>query len=401
MVLSTNWREILRTAEERRRALHRWPELRWEERKTAETIRALLSAAHIPWRSCADTGTVATILPSGHAFADGKHLAFRADMDALPIAETSGVPYASEVPACMHACGHDGHMAALLAAGEWFQLHADALAGPVSLIFQPAEEGGHGAKKMIEAGALEGVDCIYGWHNWPALPLGQALCPEGTVMSGNGTFRIELQGPGGHASQPEATRDPVLASAAVILNLQQIVSRRLPPQADVVVSVTSVDARSGVTVTPERAVLEGSIRFSRPHWREPVFHLIGEISRNTAASYGVEAEVTVSPRYDPTINHPEAADEYRRALRAEFGDAVSRTDLLLPIMASEDFGYYLQRIPGAFALIGMSQADAELGTRYDVPCHSPAYRFNDAVIAPVVRVFARLAGVPLPGEDDA
>ncbi|MCC5848533.1 MAG: N(2)-acetyl-L-2,4-diaminobutanoate deacetylase DoeB2 [Verrucomicrobia bacterium] len=397
MVDATPWQRILQTAIDRRRFLHQCPELRWEERETANTIREALTELNIPWRACADTGTVGTIAPDRV----GPHLAFRADMDALPIEEASGVPYASRVPGVMHACGHDGHMATLLAAGAWFQLHAELLPGPVSLVFQPAEEGGHGAAKMIEASALEGVDCIYGWHNWPSLPLGRALCPAGTVMSGNGTFRIELKGRGGHASQPEETRDPVLAAAAVILNLQQIVSRRLPPQADVVVSVTSVDARSGLTVTPERAVLEGSIRFSLPRWREPVFQLIEEISRNTAASYGVEAEIFPAPRYDPTINHPEPALQYRSALKEDFGPRVDETDLMLPIMASEDFGEYLKRIPGAFALVGISQDDPEFGTLYGESCHSPYYGFNDAVIAPVVRVFSRLAGVPPPGEDDA
>jgi amidohydrolase len=130
----------------------------------------------------------------------------------------------------MHACGHDGHAATLFAAAAWLKNHEDRLPGPVSLLFQPAEEGGHGAKRMIEDGALEGVDAIFGWHNWPAIPYGKAVCPDGAVMAGNGTFEIEVKGQGGHSSQPEACRDPVLAGSAIVVALQQLVSRRLSPQ---------------------------------------------------------------------------------------------------------------------------------------------------------------------------
>lgn len=265
----------------------------------------------------------------------------------------------------------------------------------MSLLFQPAEEGGHGARKMIEDGALQGVDVIFGWHNWPALPQGKAVCPDGAVMSGNGTFHIHIQGQGGHASQPEAAHDPVLAAAAITLNLQQIISRRLPPQAAAVLSVTSIQAESNVTVIPDSVMLEGSIRVSNPRWRKPMNQLITEITHNTAQTYGVSANVEVRSRYEATINHPDAAARYREALHGVLGDDYASNELLLPIMASEDFSYYLNEIPGAFALIGMAEKQNG-GPAYQFPCHSPNYQFNDQILDSVMRVFCQLTGISKP-----
>ncbi len=387
----TSWQTILESAIASRHWLHQHPELTWEEAQTADYIRTQLTELGISWRACAQYGTVATLASQ----ADGPHIAFRADMDALPITEASGVDYCSIESGKMHACGHDGHTATLLAAAAWFKQNEALLPHPVSLLFQPAEEGGHGAKKMIEDGALKGIDCIYGWHNWPALAYGEALCPDGPVMSGNGSFHITLKGQGGHASQPEMAHDPVLAAAAVTLNLQQIVSRRLPPQANAVVSVTSIDAISNVTVIPDKVKLAGSIRFSQPQWRVPINQLIEEITAATAKSYGVAADIEIRGRYEATLNHAEAAAYCRAALQAEGSDHTAKSTLLMPLMASEDFSYYLNEIPGAFALVGMSE---KVGERqlFTAPCHSPEYVFNDRVIDKVVRVFSRLAGAPVP-----
>lgn len=383
-----NWNDIVKESVALRHWFHRHPELSWQEHNTALRIREQLTAWQIPWRSCAEHGTVATLAPQ----ASGEHIAFRADMDALPITENLPLDYCSQEPGKMHACGHDGHMAALLGAAAWFKQQEEQLQGPLSLLFQPAEEGGHGARKMIEDGALDGVDSIFGWHNWPALAVGTAVCPDGAVMSGNGSFHINIQGRGGHASQPEAARDPVLAAAAITLNLQQIVSRRLPPQVAAVVSVTSILAESSVMVIPDSVRLEGSIRFTDPLWRQPMNDLIVDIARSTAETYGVSAEVEIRGRYEATINHAGAALRYREALQRELGAQCHETDLILPIMASEDFSYYLNEIPGAFALIGMAE-EAPTGVAYQAPCHSPQYHFNDQIIESVMRVFCRLAGV--------
>ena len=388
------WDEVINTAIGFRHWSHQHPELTWEEANTADRIRQLLDEWQIPWRTCAEHGTVATLATN----APGEHIALRSDMDALPINESAVAEYCSTEPGKMHACGHDGHMAALIGTAIWLKQHEEQLPGPVSLLFQPAEEGGHGAKKMIEDGALQGVERIFGWHNWPALPAGSAVCPDGPVMSGNGTFHIQIQGIGGHASQPEVARDPVLAAAAITLNLQQIISRRLPPQAAAVVSVTSLLAESNVTVIPDSVKLEGSIRVSEPRWRKPINDLIVEIAHNTATTYGVTAEVEIRSRYEATINDIPSAERYRRTLREEFGEGFDDVDLLLPIMASEDFSYYLNEIPGAFALIGMSTHD-EQSAYFDAPCHSPDYQFNDDIIEAVMRVFCRLVDLPVPSKE--
>lgn len=380
------WSELIDDAVQWRQLLHRQPELTWSEHQTAQTIRQRLDALDIEWRTCAHTGTVATLA----ADAPGRHVALRADMDAMPVVEATGLPHASENDGVMHACGHDGHMATLMATAGWLHDREGVLPGPVSLLFQPAEEGGHGAREMIAGGALEGVDVIFGWHNWPAIPFGKAVCPDGPVMSANGTFTIDVRGAGGHASQPEECRDPVLAAAAITVALQQIVARRSAPQRAVVVAVTSIDAPSAsATTTPDSARLSGSIRVSNTAQRDVVFRSIAEIATATAIAHGVEAVVTPTARYGATVNHPGAATELRTVLARRLGDDWRATDTLVPVMASEDFSYYLEEVPGAFALVG-----ADDGQGHREPCHSPRYDFNDRLIDPVAGMFTHLAGVP-------
>ena len=385
--MSDVWQKTITTATKIRRELHSEPELGWQEFKTAHRIREFLTSLNIAWRPCAGTGTLAIINAEATA---GPHIALRGDMDALPIHEDTQKSWASREAGCMHACGHDGHTATLLAAASWLKFNEQYLPGPVTLVFQPAEEGGHGAREMINDGALEGVDQIFGWHNWPAIPFGQLLCPDTLVMCGNGTFEIELTGRGGHASQPELCRDPVLAASAITMNLQQIISRRLAPQQTSVVSVTSINAPSAATVIPQRAMLGGSIRVSDRATRDEVNRLITEISQQTALTYGVAADVHITPRYDATINHPAQALQMRQAWQSLYGEQALDTNTRVPIMASEDFSYYLQEIPGAFALIGSDD-----GPEHQSPCHSPHYDFNDRLIPLVSRLFLRLAGAPV------
>ena len=193
-------------------------------------------------------------------------VALRADIDALPVTERNSLPFASKIVTeyngqkvgVMHACGHDAHTSILMGTATVLKKMQADVPGTVVFLFQPAEEGGHGALRMIEDGALEGIDEIYGWHNWPAIPEGQLVCPDGIVMCGNGTFEITVHGQGGHASQPELCRDPVLAGSAMVQALQQVVARRLAPQQAAVLSVTSFNAPSGLTVIPQQAVLGGS-----------------------------------------------------------------------------------------------------------------------------------------------
>lgn len=383
-----HWQNAVDQAIELRHWFHQHPELTWEEKHTAKKIRQCLDEWHIPWRACAELGTVATLAKEK----PGKHIALRADMDALPIEEKASPDFISQTPGKMHACGHDGHMAALLGTAFWLKQKESELTGPISFLFQPAEEGGHGAKKMIEDGALEGIDMIFGWHNWPAMPFGKAVCPDGPVMSSNGSFQIEVEGLGGHASQPEACKDPLLAASAINLNLQQIVSRRLPPQAAAVISVTSIVAESSVTIIPQSVKMSGGIRLSDPNLRTQVNQLITEIAQDTAKSYGVTAKVEVFSRYDSTINDAKAAQQYRDVLFSELGEGYDDIELMMPLMASEDFSYYLQQIPGAFALIGMSeQQNGE--SHFYFPCHNPYYEFNDRLLEMVMKNFSKLSGI--------
>jgi hippurate hydrolase len=376
-----SFNEVVAYAIELRHHLHANPELTWQEFETAATIRRVLDEHGIAWRECARTGSVATLAPH----AQGEHIGLRADIDAIPLQEDTGLEYASKNPELMHACGHDGHTATLVAAALWLKQHEDKLPGPVTLIFQPAEEGGHGAKAMLESGCLDGIDFIYGWHNWPAIKFGQALCPDGIVMAGNGTFHITLKGVGGHSSQPEICKDPVLAASAVTLALQQIVSRQIAPQKICVVSVTAIEAPSGLTTIPERAGLHGSIRVSDNEMRDDVAASIKQITEDVAKGYGVEAEVEFRTRYSATINDPDAAHRVRELLRRQLGEDY-QTDHLSPVMASEDFSYYLEKIPGAFMLIGSDDGD-------NTPCHNPGYDFNDRLIEPVGRLLIQLANL--------
>ncbi len=385
--MTERWQTMLSGAVTLRRELHRRPEVAWQEEATAATIRRELTQAGIDWRPCAGTGTVATLAPD----APGRHLALRADIDGIPVTEATMAPWASQHDGVMHACGHDGHTAALFAASWWLKHQESQLPGPVSLLFQPAEEGGHGAREMIADGALEGVDAIFGWHNWPAIRFGQAVCPDDAVMAANSTFHIRLTGRGGHASQPEECRDPVLAASAITVALQQVVSRRLPAQRAAVLSVTNIEAANPETVIPDSAYLSGSIRVSATAQRTTVEEALTDVAQSTARAYGVTADVEIRPRYGATVNHSTQAGEMRAALAEELGAGWHSAGTLVPIMASEDFSYYLGEVPGAFAVIG-----ADDGHGHDVPCHSPRYDFNDRLLPPVARLLTRLAGVPAP-----
>lgn len=386
--MSAFWQNTIRQAIDFRRALHSEPELSWHETRTAQKIRTALSDLSIEWTPCAGTGTLAR-LNSGAGTSGTPHIALRGDIDALPINEQTGKTWASRQMGCMHACGHDGHTAVLLATARYLKSVEHSLPGPVTLIFQPAEEGGHGALRMIENGALTGIDEIYGWHNWPAIPFGKLVCPDTIVMCGNGTFEITVTGQGGHASQPELCRDPVLAGSAMVQALQQVVARRLAPQQASVLSVTSFNAPSGLTVIPQQAVLAGSIRVPNHATRDAINALIIEVVEHTARAYGVSAEVAIQPRYNATVNHATQARIVRETWCSQNGKDALDTQTPLPIMASEDFSYYLEEIPGAFALIGAGKPGQQA-----YPCHSPFYDFNDDLIEPVTRLHAQLVGAP-------
>ncbi len=366
-----------------RRDLHRRPELMYQERGTAATVRDELDRLGIPWRPCTETGTIGLLA----ARAPGRHLAFRADLDALPLTELTGLPWASQHPGCMHACGHDGHTASLLAAAAHLKEREAELPGPVSLLFQPAEEGGHGARAMIEAGALDGIDEIYGYHNWPPFPFGTAVCAPGPVFGANGEWTATITGRGGHASQPHQTIDPIVAGATFVVLAQQIVSRQVAPQDSAVVTVTCFHGGTADNIIPDAVELTGTVRAATTAQRDDLARRVAAILEAACAASGARGVLDYRPCYPATVNHAGPAARAAAAASAVLGaDRLITTGL--PLMAAEDFGYYLTKVPGCYVLLGAGRPGETLE-----PCHSPRFDYNDALIPIVVRLWARLAGL--------
>lgn len=382
-----SWQKLIDSATDIRRQLHMVPEPCWKEHKTFAAIAGRLGQLGISWRKCAKTGIVAYVAQGG----DGDHVALRADMDGLVLEEATDVPWKSRHPGYMHGCGHDGHIAVMLAAAEWLKKNEADLPGPVSFIFQPAEEGGYGAREMIADGALEGVDRIFGWHNWPSIPFGKAVCPPGPTMAANGAFRIIIEGKGGHASQPEICRDPILAAAAVTLGLQQIVSRRLAPQQAGVLSVTSIEGSSMETVIPDRVELSGSVRAESTDTLQIIADFMESTAASIAAGYNTIAELEFNFRYPAVVNEPGQACLLQAELAEVLGETWLDSAIQLPIMASEDFSYYLEQVPGAYAFVGAGD-----GGLHSIGRHNSSYDFNDNLIEPMVRVLVKLAGLAVP-----
>lgn len=362
-----------------RHDLHRHPELTWQERRTGEVVRDELTRLGIPWTPCAEHGAVAR-LAAGRS---GRHVALRADLDALPIHEATGCAHQSLIAGHMHACGHDGHTASLLGAAAWLKAQEAALPGPVTLLFQPAEEGGHGARRMVEEGCLEGVDAVFGYHNWSGLPAGHYACPDGPVMAANGEWTARISGRGGHAASPHDCVDPVLAGAHFTVLAQQLVSRQTAPQEAAVVSVTMFHAGTADNVIPDTAELTGTVRAATTARREALVAGLRRVLDAACAAAGASATLTYEPTYPATVNHPAEAARARSALEGILGAGRCVT-AGLPLMAAEDFSYYLQAKPGAYILLGTGRAE---------PCHSPRFDFDDGLIPVAIRLWSRISGL--------
>nr|MBA3938977.1 amidohydrolase [Planctomycetota bacterium] len=298
-----------------------------------------------------------------------------------------GLPWASQHPGCMHACGHDGHTASLLAAAAHLKAREAELPGPVSLIFQPAEEGGHGALRMIEAGALDGIAEIYGYHNWPPFPFGSAVCAAGPVFGANGEWTATITGRGGHASQPHQTIDPIVTGANFVVLAQQIVSRQVAPQESAVVSVTCFHGGTADNIIPDAVELTGTVRAATTAQRDDLAKRVAATLAAACTASGAQGVFDYRPCYPATVNHAGPAARAAAAASAVLGaDHLITTGL--PLMAAEDFGYYLTKIPGCYLLLGAGRPGETLE-----PCHSPRFDYNDALIPVVVQLWARLAGL--------
>lgn len=356
-----------------RHELHAHPELAYEERRTAAFVAERLRSFGLdPVEGLAETGVVAVL--EGRR-GEGPMIALRADMDALPIPEANTFAHASREPGKMHACGHDGHTAMLLAAAEL--LAGDpAFAGTVVFVFQPAEEGGGGAKRMVEEGFFERypVREIYGMHNWPGLPVGQFAVHSGPVMAGTERFRIVLRGRGTHAAMPHLGDDVIAAGAALVQSLQTVVSRRVDPLQAAVLSVTQFHAGHAFNVIPAEAELAGTVRAFSPELFSRIREALERIGQGVASAYGLSLDVEWDEGYPPTINTASAAARCAEAAVALVG-AQNVCREALPSMGAEDFAFFLQHRPGAYVWIGNGPGEG------GCLLHSPHYDFNDELLS--------------------
>ncbi|OQS01547.1 amidohydrolase family protein [Achlya hypogyna] len=385
-----------------RRHFHQHAEVTWQEVQTQATIKAyLLEHAQIPEENihvCATTGLVVNIYgptPDDVPVPDGrKCIAFRGDMDALPMTENNPhLSYASVNAGAAHMCGHDGHMTSLVGFAVLMQRARHALPphSCVRLLFQPAEEGGFGAVKMIEGGALEGVDEIYGYHNAP-FPLGMIATKPGAVLAHSCRFEITLKGPGGHGSAPHLTPDPIVAAGHVIVAMQSIVSRSVPAQESAVVSITQVHGGEADNVIPSSVRLSGTLRDFSPAVAAIVHSRMETIVASTAAAYGVTGSITFDDGYPVTSNHAEPAQIVLDLAASVVGPA-RVTSAGLPAEGSEDFSYYLQKIPGCFYMVGTKEMGevAAGGCCQNRGLHSDTFDFNDDALPLTVRMFLEIA----------
>ncbi|QAY67183.1 amidohydrolase [Paenibacillus protaetiae] len=356
-----------------RRQLHAHPELSNEEFETTKAIRGWLSEAGIRILELPlQTGVVAEI-GSGTPI-----VALRGDIDALPVEEQTGLPFASTVPGKMHACGHDFHTASLLGAAYLLKQREEELAGTVRLIFQPAEEKAQGAKKVIAAGALEGVQAIYGLHNKPDLPVGTVGIKAGPLMAAADGFLVEVKGVGTHAAVPDAGVDPIVAAAHIVTQLQSIVSRNVSPLESAVVSVTRINSGTSWNVISDKAVMDGTVRTFEESVRSRVQERFKQVVDGVAAAAGTTASLRWIEGPPPVNNDAQLAEWAAEAAEAAGLQVVTPT----PSSAGEDFSFYQKEVPGVFLFIG---------TDGPQEWHHPAFDLDEKALPGTANLFATLA----------
>ncbi|MDE1895800.1 MAG: amidohydrolase [Rhodospirillales bacterium] len=364
-----------------RHYLHTRPELSRQEHETAAFVCARLDELGIPYEAgIGGHGVVASLKRGG----SNRSVGLRADMDALPIPEATGKPYASQNPGVMHACGHDGHTTSLLGAAMLLQNDPDWL-GQVHLVFQPAEEGFKGAHAMVEDGLFERfpMERIFGYHNWPGLEAGAVMVHPGSVMAGAANFEINLKGKAGHAGMPHLCVDPVQGIAQLIVAVNSIVARNLSPVQAGVISTCTLKAGEAQNQVPERASMGGTIRAFSTDAMDLLKRRLAETAESIAVAFGLEAEIWIGGDLAPTGNAPEEAEMAAAAAQAA-GLKVRRD--MEPTMGAEDFGCFLADIPGAYAWIGNGPSAG---------LHNPAYDYNDEILPVAARFLASCAKAAL------
>ena len=370
-----------------RRAIHAEPELGLETPKTLAKVRAALANLPLEWREGGSTtGAVATLKGAK----PGRRVLLRGDMDALPMDEHTGLDFASTTPGRMHSCGHDTHTAMLAGSAELLCARRDELAGEVQFMFQPGEEGFHGAKHMLEDGLIAPMpEAAFALHIMPNSRHGIVAGRAGALMASADQLDIVVEGRGGHASMPHDTLDPVPAACAIVTALQALVTRRFNAADAVVITVTMIEAGTAHNVIPDRVALRGTIRTLTPRNRDTAHRLIAETAQGVAAGYGVEAQVTVTPGFPVTMCDPRAVALGQEVAGGLFGEQDWVT-LPAPIMGAEDFSYVLEQVPGAMFFLGV----AKEGDDWRSACaiHSPRMFVDEAALP---RGSAVLAGCAL------
>lgn len=370
-----------------RRDLHAHPEVGFQEHRTAGKIADWL--ARLPGMTMrtgvAETGIVATL----GADRPGPCLAFRADMDALPMEDKCGLPHASKTPGVAHACGHDGHVACLLGAATLMAEAPDKLAGPVRFLFQPAEEGGGGARFMIEQGALENPRpaAIFGLHGWPSLPAGTVGLRSGPIMASTDAINLTIHGRGAHAAYPNRGVDPIVAASHVVAALQTVVSRQCDPTEPAVVTIGSFHAGTARNVIPDTAELKGTLRTLSERQRAASRDAIRRVVEQTAAAFGARADLELEEGYPVNVNDAELKTFFEQIASETLGSERVHGDLAVS-MGGEDFAYYIQHIPGCFWRLGVAPADGSPGVE---SLHNAAFDFNDDALATGVQMHCAVA----------
>jgi len=372
-----------------RRDIHTHPETAFEERRTADLVAQTLESLGIEvQRGLAETGVVG-ILRVGSSM---RAIGLRADMDALPLQEQNLFPHHSREAGKMHACGHDGHTAMLLAAADYLAATRN-FDGTVYFIFQPAEEGGGGARVMIEEGLFEcfPMDAVFGMHNWPGLAAGQFAVMPGPVMASADTFDIVVRGHGAHAAMPHQGADPVVAGSALVQSLQSIVSRTLDPLDSAVLSITRFHAGDAYNIIPELALLAGTVRAFRGEVQDQMEAAMERVCNGIAASFGVQVTLDYQRGYPATVNSVAEAELCRSAAAALVGAENVHTGMR-PSMGAEDFSCMLQAKPGCYVWLGNGMGEG------GCMLHNPHYDFNDEVLPLGASYWARLAEEALGGK---
>jgi hippurate hydrolase len=363
-----------------RRHLHQNPELGFEEHLTSAYIAEKLDELGISYDSgLATTGILATIGPATGT----PCIALRADIDALPLEERTGLPFSSAKPGVMHACGHDGHVAMLLGAAAL--LKKVDLVGQVKLIFQPAEESGGGAEAMINEQALTGVDMIFGGHIDRHFKVGEIAVQPGIICAFTDEFRIEIRGRGGHAAKPHETVDSIVVASLLVMAIQTLVSRETNPSYPSVVTVGKIRGGSARNVIADLTVLEGTIRTTHPQTRTDLFNGLERMVTAIGTLHQADTSISFEEGYKPVVNHPEATELAERAAIKTSGQEMVRK-LPHPSMGGEDFSYYLDKIPGCFVRFGARKDGSA-----EAPAHSPTFDFDEGVLSVGASFLARLA----------